>query len=393
MQRSILSFFSKVSGEKKESHAVGSSLSSDNVGTSSKTSTNVNADEDSSLRVTRHKKRRLVFDSSDDEKEDSSCDISDLSQKKSIANLYSCPNKRFARDLTNSPKLSSLPAGSKSRSVGHIKKCYSGTPNDTFAMASCFGLGPNDGSRSFAWPHLTYQFLLPDRIKDAFGRCPSHPDYDPRTLFVPEDFIRKQSPALRQWWILKSQNFDTLLFFKMGKFYELYHMDAVIAVEELKLTYMKGEFAHSGFPEIAFQRMADHLLHRGYKVARVEQTETPEAMAKRISGHSGVDKVVRREICQVITPGTWFAPLRNGISSDNALDAPCTTSSQSANYPEMETDLSFNRYLLVLLVGSDSERSETQLGIALLKAATGEIMVSSPPLFCRLFQHLLQFLA
>ncbi|KAH9286596.1 DNA mismatch repair protein Msh6 [Echinococcus granulosus] len=364
MQRSILNFFSKVPDKNKDSYknevtGVEPSCSSLNAGSSPKILVNMNVDEDFSPKVSCSKRRRLVFYSSDDENENSPRDVSDIPQEKSLTNLYSCPSKRFARDVTNSPKLSSSSARSKCSSVVSMKKRFLETSsNDLFntsAVDSCFTMDPVDGSRSFAWPHLTYPFLLPDRIQDACGHRPAHPDYDPRTLLVPEDFLRKQSPALRQWWILKSQNFDTLLFFKMGKFYELYHMDAVIAVEELKLTYMKGEFAHSGFPEIAFQRMADHLLHRGYKVARVEQTETPEAMTKRTSGRSGVDRVVRREICQVITPGTWFAPLRNGISSDNALDVSCaTSSSQPISHSEMETDLMFNRYLLVILEGSGS---------------------------------------
>ena len=42
----------------------------------------------------------------------------------------------------------------------------------------------------------------------------------------------------------------TILFFKMGKFYELYNMDADIGVSELNLVYMKGEQAHAGFPEV-----------------------------------------------------------------------------------------------------------------------------------------------
>lgn len=44
---------------------------------------------------------------------------------------------------------------------------------------------------------------------------------------------------MRQWWELKSKHFDCVLFFKVGKFYELYHMDAVIGVNELSLTYMR----------------------------------------------------------------------------------------------------------------------------------------------------------
>ena len=45
--------------------------------------------------------------------------------------------------------------------------------------------------------------------------------------------------ALRQWWEMKTQHFDCVLFFKVGKFYELYHMDAVIGATELGIQYMK----------------------------------------------------------------------------------------------------------------------------------------------------------
>ena len=43
------------------------------------------------------------------------------------------------------------------------------------------------------------------------------------------------------------------------------HMDAVIGVQELGLVFMKGSFAHSGFPEIAFSRYAQTLVQKGYK--------------------------------------------------------------------------------------------------------------------------------
>ena len=110
----------------------------------------------------------------------------------------------------------------------------------------------------------------------------------------------------------------------------------------------------------------------------MEQTETPEVMAKRISGRSGADKVVRREICQIITPGTWFPSLRNGLSSDtNAFDGLTETStSQSAGKAKVEIDLSFNRHLLVVLEGPMGTKPQSQLGIAILKGATGEIMLS-----------------
>jgi len=154
-----------------------------------------------------------------------------------------------------------------------------------------------------AYKHYHYEFLKDDKIKDVNGNPKGHPDYDPRTIYVPESFKKDLTPALRQWWNLKSQNFDVIFFFKVGKFYELYHQDAVVAVKELGLTFMKGDYAHAGFPEIAYSRFADALVSKGYKVGRVEQTETPEAMTERTRGQK-LDKTVRREICKITTPGT-----------------------------------------------------------------------------------------
>lgn len=112
---------------------------------------------------------------------------------------------------------------------------------------------------------------------------------------------------MRQWWVLKSQHYDCILCFKVGKFYEFYHMDAEIGVKELGFTFMKGEFAHSGFPESAYDKMASLLVDKGYKVARVEQTETPDMMQARCARektHSKYDKVMKREICQITNRGT-----------------------------------------------------------------------------------------
>lgn len=106
----------------------------------------------------------------------------------------------------------------------------------------------------------------------------------------------------------------------MGKFYELYHMDAVIGVNELGLIFMKGNWAHSGFPEIAFGRFSDSLVQKGYKVARVEQTETPEMMEARCQKMAHVskfDRVVRREICRIITKGTQTYSVLDGDPSEN----------------------------------------------------------------------------
>lgn len=124
---------------------------------------------------------------------------------------------------------------------------------------------------------------------------------------------------MRQWWVIKSQNYDCVLFFKVGKFYELYHMDADVGVKELGFTYMRGQFAHSGFPEQSFDRMSTSLVERGYKVARIEQTETPDTMAERVKQMKKVtkfDKVVSREVCQVVNKGTQVFGQQIQISNE-----------------------------------------------------------------------------
>ncbi|XP_046408641.1 DNA mismatch repair protein Msh6 [Ischnura elegans] len=166
---------------------------------------------------------------------------------------------------------------------------------------------PEVGEDGKTWSHLTYKFLQPNHIMDANRRRPDHLEYNPRTLYVPEDFKRNLTPAMRQWWEIKSHHFDCVLFFKVGKFYELYHMDAVVGVNELNISFMRGEFAHSGFPEIAYSRFAPLLVEKGYQVARVEQTETPNLMEERcktISRPTKFDRVVKRELCQITTKGT-----------------------------------------------------------------------------------------
>lgn len=89
------------------------------------------------------------------------------------------------------------------------------------------------------WLHNDLDFLKPDKIKDINKKRPTDPDYDSRTLYVPESFLKDMTPAMRQWWELKSHHMDSVLFFKVGKFYELYHMDAVIGVMHLGFSYMK----------------------------------------------------------------------------------------------------------------------------------------------------------
>ena len=50
------------------------------------------------------------------------------------------------------------------------------------------------------------------------------------------------------------------MFYKIGKFYELYHTDADVGVAEAGLVYMKGDQAHAGFPELAYGKYVEALV-------------------------------------------------------------------------------------------------------------------------------------
>ncbi|VDN19755.1 unnamed protein product [Gongylonema pulchrum] len=100
----------------------------------------------------------------------------------------------------------------------------------------------------------------------------------------------------------------------------MYHMDAVIGVENLNLNYMRGGFAHCGFPEVAYGRFADQLVNRGFKVARVEQTETPSQLESRNKAEKANDKVVRREVCNIATSGTRTYGVLDGNDQQGIIE-------------------------------------------------------------------------
>jgi MutS domain I len=85
------------------------------------------------------------------------------------------------------------------------------------------------------------EILAPGAIRDGCRRRPEHPDYDPRTLHIPDGWFKKHnvSAGQRQWWEFKAKNFDSVMLFKMGKFYEMFEMDAHVGAEVLGLSYMK----------------------------------------------------------------------------------------------------------------------------------------------------------
>lgn len=63
--------------------------------------------------------------------------------------------------------------------------------------------------------HNSFPFLLPKNRKDINGYPMNHPLYNHRTLYIPDNILQEQTPAMAQWWHFKSLNMDTVLFFKV----------------------------------------------------------------------------------------------------------------------------------------------------------------------------------
>jgi len=112
--------------------------------------------------------------------------------------------------------------------------------------------------------------------------------------------VAELSPMMRQYMEIKERNPDTLLFFRLGDFYEMFFDDAKKVSQELDLVLtgrdcgLEERAPMCGVPYHSYEGYVARLVARGYKVAICEQLEDP-ATAKGI---------VKRDIVRVITPGT-----------------------------------------------------------------------------------------
>lgn len=108
------------------------------------------------------------------------------------------------------------------------------------------------------------------------------------------------SPMMKQYFQIKEDNKDSILFFRLGDFYEMFYDDAKLASKELELTLTGRDCGQEerapmcGVPFHSAEAYIARLVSKGYKVAICEQTEDPKA-AKGL---------VKRDIIRVITPGT-----------------------------------------------------------------------------------------
>ncbi|KAI1137323.1 DNA mismatch repair protein Msh6 [Hypoxylon sp. FL0543] len=155
-------------------------------------------------------------------------------------------------------------------------------------------------------PEDRYPWLA--SISDINRNPPGHPDYDPSTVYVPPLAWKGFSAFEKQYWEIKQKLWDTVVFFKKGKFYELYENDATIGHQlfDLKLTD-RVNMRMVGVPESSLDMWVNQFIAKGYKVARVDQMETAlgKEMRERVDSKAKKqDKIIRRELACILTGGT-----------------------------------------------------------------------------------------
>lgn len=160
----------------------------------------------------------------------------------------------------------------------------------------------------------------------------------------------KISPGMQQYLDIKKEYPDAFLLFRMGDFYELFYEDAVKAAQILEISLTsrnrnaENPIPMAGVPYHSAQQYIDTLIDLGYKVAVAEQMEDP----KQAVG------VVRREVVQVITPGTAVDSTRVD-GSHNFLVA---IDYQDQRYGLSYMDLATGEFFVTLLDDFTAVRSE-----------------------------------
>ncbi|MBY5034130.1 DNA mismatch repair protein MutS [Streptococcus gallolyticus] len=160
----------------------------------------------------------------------------------------------------------------------------------------------------------------------------------------------KISPGMQQYLDIKANHPDAFLLFRMGDFYELFYDDAVEAAQILELTLTsrnknaENPIPMAGVPYHAAQQYIDTLVELGHKVAIAEQMEDPKTAVG----------VVKREVVQIVTPGTVVDSLKPDAES-NFLVA---IDKQGANYALSYMDVATGQFYVTSLTDFASVCSE-----------------------------------
>src|ERR1043165_2279640 len=114
---------------------------------------------------------------------------------------------------------------------------------------------------------------------------------------------KEQTPLMKQYSSVKARYPDTILFFRMGDFFETFGEDAVTTSRVTGITLTKrnngaaGDIELAGFPHHQLDNYLPKMIRAGYRVAVCEQLEDP----KQAKG------IVKRDVVEVVTPGVQLS--------------------------------------------------------------------------------------
>ena len=175
----------------------------------------------------------------------------------------------------------------------------------------------------------------------------------------------KYSPMIRQYIEIKEQYPDTLLFYRVGDFYEMFFNDAIVGAKELEIVLtgkdagVEERIPMAGVPHHAVNGYLQMLTEKGYKVAIVEQVEDP----KQASG------IVKRDVVRIVTPGTVIEDTSLDAKNNNFL---ISLSLLKDTFILSYVDLSTGEGFL-----TNIPNNESLLFAEIIKLNTKEIVVSS----------------
>ena len=182
----------------------------------------------------------------------------------------------------------------------------------------------------------------------------------------------RSTPMMEQYLEIKAANPDSLLFYRMGDFYELFFDDALVASEALGIALTKrgkhlgADIAMCGVPVRTADDYLQRLIAAGHRVAVCDQTEDPAEAKKR-----GAKSVVRREVVRLVTPGT--------LTEDSLLD------SRSSNFlaalaRDKGAPAPFGLAWIEISTGDFRVTGSDQAGLAaeLARIAPSELILSEP---------------
>jgi DNA mismatch repair protein MutS len=147
------------------------------------------------------------------------------------------------------------------------------------------------------------------------------------------------SPAMAQWFAIKAEHEDALLFFRMGDFYELFFADAQAASAALDIaltsrgTHQGQPISMCGVPVSQAEIYLARLIRRGFRVAIVEQMENPAAAKAR-----GAKGPLARAVVRLVTPGTLTEDaLLEAGQANYLLAIAATAEGQAAAWADIST--------------------------------------------------------